>query len=516
MEVAVAGALMARQYKISLLALIVIVLALSVTFLNAKSVKETTSVVNKINYQLNWHSCSFPLPESLRVDCATLITPAQSGAFQLPVAIIRYTGEHKRSDALLYLQGGPGAAAGINENGMVNWQYFQEYSNTKRDIILMDRRGTGGSIPSLRCAKFKRYNESILAQRSSSASEVQEGLSILKQCFSSQLDFNIQHFGTAQSAEDIRALMATLALPSWNILGVSYGSRLALEVVTGADAVQNLEVRSLVLDSVYPPEVGGAKEWPTTLSRALQRFFTACEDHSPCKRAWQEYKKSHVALSLPDFFQKTLKTLSMTPVHLTVTRLNDWPLNIAVNDHLFLSAVFSASYDRHRWLDVINAMEAVSSGKKPPLKKLVTSFVNQVLSSSVSDLVFMAVDCQDNAMGTREDYHKQVALYPYLLPYIEGLWENQICHLWEDNNAALTLESIKEKPLSIPTLVLAGAYDPITPVEWARHLGNLWPHAQVREFENTGHAVLGTNACALETLGTFLDTPSMPWLSSCE
>lgn len=463
------------------------------------------------NYQLIWHACDFPLPEALSVDCATLITPERTGGFQLPVAIIRYTGMNKREDALVYLQGGPGAGAGINKSGMINWQYFEEFLNAKRDIILLDRRGTGGSVPKLKCAAYKRYNEKILRQRLKAKNEITEGFAVVQKCFARQKNFNINHYGTKLSAEDIRALVSELALPAWNILGVSYGTRLAMEVVAGAPSADTLGLKALVLDSVFPPEVGGAKAWPNTLNRALQRFFLACDHHVPCAKAWQEKSSSFTPNNLQASLQEVLATLKQVPMHTTVTRLNEWPLNLVVNDHLFLSAVFSASYDRHRWQDVISAMHGVKLGKKEPVKKLMTSYVNQVLSGTIADLVFMAVDCQDNAMGTAEEYYLQVAMYSYLTPYIEGLWENQVCHLWGSHGAELSLQALRAKKIEIPTLILAGVYDPITPVEWARTVARLWPHAQIQEFKNTGHAVLGTNACALEALSEFLDAPQLPW-----
>lgn len=60
--------------------------------------------------------------------------------------------------------------------------------------------------------------------------------------------FDLPLFYTTQNARDVRAVMSALGHRDYNIYGVSYGTKLALEVMRKVPG----GVRSVVLDSVAP------------------------------------------------------------------------------------------------------------------------------------------------------------------------------------------------------------------------------------------------------------------------
>src|SRR5690606_11688302 len=150
--------------------------------------------------------------------------------------------------------------------------------NIKRDLILTDPRGTGRSRPALVCAEYNRANQQLFKQNKSLGEELAESFSVTSQCFSDAgknnpaLDY--RHFGTQLSAQDIRALMAELDYAQWNIIGVSYGTRLALEIARQEQFLpQTVKLKSMVLDSIYPAGFGGVQTWPQVLDDAVQSFL---------------------------------------------------------------------------------------------------------------------------------------------------------------------------------------------------------------------------------------------------
>jgi pimeloyl-ACP methyl ester carboxylesterase len=70
-------------------------------------------------------------------------------------------------------------------------------------------------------------------------------------------------------------------------------------------------------------------------------------------------------------------------------------------------------------------------------------------------------------------------------------------------------DPIENEPVvsDIPTLLVAGRFDPVTPAGWAmdaaRHLGN----SQLLVFGGSGHGVLPGSACAASQVERFLDQP---------
>ncbi len=450
-------------------------------------------------YRLQRHPCDFTLPEGMAVDCASLHTPARAGGFRLPVMILRYRGKDRREAPLVYLQGGPGAAAGIHREGLEYWWYWREHAGLRRDLILFDRRGGGNSQPSLFCQSYEHASRDWLGEHMSAAEEMARGLVVLRQCVRDELPhFQVERYGTRASARDLLALVEELQLQAgWHLLGVSYGSRLAIEA-----APQAKGLKTLVLDSVYPPGFGGLDTWPQVLGEALEDFFAACLEETRCRALWQREKGD---LSSPEqALYRALETLRREPLRLSV-RVGDWPEEVVVNDHRLLAAVFSASYNSHRRQQAMAAILAVTRGDTASVEALVAAWVWQAFSEDLASLAFTAVDCRDGALGSDEVFNQSLAEYPQLVPYVGGVREHSICREWVAD-APLQVAS-----LSIPVVLLAGEHDPITPSSWAQWLQRRWPQAQTMVFPGVGHSVLGSEPCALSGLGVWLDAPDAGW-----
>jgi pimeloyl-ACP methyl ester carboxylesterase len=67
----------------------------------------------------------------------------------------------------------------------------------------------------------------------------------------------------------------------------------------------------------------------------------------------------------------------------------------------------------------------------------------------------------------------------------------------------------------IPTLLLAGEYDPITPPFWAPLAAETLSAGYAYEFPGTGHAVISRGACPGRMIRAFLDNPAQPPDASC-
>ncbi len=91
--------------------------------------------------------------------CGYLIVPEDrsnpnSPAIELAVAVIQSTNLSAPYDPIVYLEGGPGGSALA---GVDIW--YESALRNVRDIILFDQRGTGYSIPSLNCPEMEEDYE---------------------------------------------------------------------------------------------------------------------------------------------------------------------------------------------------------------------------------------------------------------------------------------------------------------------------------------------------------------------
>lgn len=452
-------------------------------------------------------ACWFDADWTATITCGELQTPDR---FYLAVVILHNKGE--RTDPIVYLQGGPGASARLHADGIKRWQNWMRYSNTERDLILIDTRGTGRSRPALVCAEYNRFNQQLLRQDLPLRDELAQGYDVAAQCFNqaekTSPQLNYRNFSTQKSAQDIRALMAQLNYPQWNILGVSYGTRLALEVALQEHQYpQKNALKSMILDSVYPAGYGGTQTWPQVLEEGIQQFFRGCSAKSECV---EKLKDVHgiAGISIQERFMRTLTELRSNPILVTIKRWDgEAPVTFMVNDHRFLSATFAAVYDPNDWPNIIDAMNAVGARRSDSLKSLFEPFINNSVTSDFNSLTFTAVDCADNPVLSEESYAAALAKYPLLQEYARDQWRYQLCHQLQ-SEAPL----INATP-QVPTLLLAGALDPITPVAWARASSQQWPRSQLVVREKIAHSVLGSDVCLLEQLDQFFDQPNEKFIA---
>lgn len=464
------------------------------------------------DYRFIKTTCWFDADWTVTITCGELQTPEQ---FRLAVVILHNDAEQRRADPIVYLQGGPGASARLHTDGIKSWLNWLRYSNTKRDLILIDTRGTGRSKPALVCGEYNQFNQQLLRQNIALGDELAQGYDVAAQCFASSAQANPQldyrNFSTQKSAQDVRALMAQLDYQQWNILGVSYGTRLALEIALQEQQTpQTVKLKSMVLDSVYPAGFGGVQTWPQVLDEGMQHFFEGCSTQQECVEKLNSSSVTN-AISLKQHFMNTLRNLQRNPISITIKRWDgEVPVNFVVNDHRFLSATFAAVYNPSDWPTIIDAINAVDTQRSDLLKPLMEPFINNSMTSDFNSLTFTAVDCADNPVLSETDYTAALVKYPLLQEYTRDQWRYQLCHRLPSESPL-----VKAAP-QLPTLMLAGALDPITPVSWAQSVNQQWPHSQLRVREKIAHSVLGSDVCLLEHLDEFFNQPEMKFTACAE
>lgn len=455
------------------------------------------------HYRFEHVDCWFGFPEQEKISCGRLLTPDNSGGFSLPVVIVHEQSEERRPDPVLYLQGGPGSAAGLNEEGMDYWLAWRDNANFKRDVIFMDPRGTGGSQPQLACASYDRLSLEIIREDISLQEEFRRGDVGMQACFRQAANayFKPEFFGTQQSARDIRGLISVLPEYSqWNLFGVSYGTRLAITT-----AFESPAVRAMLLDSPYPAGRGDMEQWPEVFDQAIQRFAKWCDADEQCTGESQ--------INFITRLQQVLQQLKEYPVSLSVDRWDgEWPVRLLLNDHRFLAFAFSSIYDANSWQAISEAMNIVLESEKgfypyadrTRMAELMQSLVNQAVSTDFFSMVFDAVDCADQTAVRQQAYEERLQQFPLFAPFTGDLWQFQHC---DPNTIPAELRLNADNIPEQPALILSGDLDPITPTHWAEALHQQWPSSQWLEMKNTGHAVTVTHGCLLERVVEFFDNP---------
>ena len=105
--------------------------------------------------------------------------------------------------------------------------------------------------------------------------------------------FNLAYINSVSSVFDIQSLADALGYTGqYNLLGTSYGTRLALDAMrTTPD-----RVRAAVLDGIIPPNVRDVYYTDSLRTYAYQTIFAGCEADPDCNEAYPNIEQSFIAM----------------------------------------------------------------------------------------------------------------------------------------------------------------------------------------------------------------------------
>lgn len=196
-------------------------------------------------------------------------------------------------DAVVHLHGGPGV--GIVARTSVTTTFF-EHLRARRDVVAFDQRGVDASAAAQsRCFKTLASDPEALAK---AARGIGDRVALTRTMTRACLDeiaasgADISKINTWQNAQDVGAVMRTLGYPTYNVYGISYGTKLGQEVMRSAPA----GLRSVVLDSVAPVQVPIYDTLALPHAEAIQSVFDACKADAPCNAAYPDLKARFWAL----------------------------------------------------------------------------------------------------------------------------------------------------------------------------------------------------------------------------
>ena len=237
----------------------------------------------------------------------------RAGDIQIGYLILKSTAAQPLPDPVVFLAGGPGSSpltlAEI-------WAPFFAGLRQERDVVFFDQRGTRLSSP-LRCEAYTKIMALELppAEESGGAgtpvppaypSELINPDQVLQQaeakygpiadaCVQQIIatGVDLSQYTTVASATDVVALVKTLGYDDYNLYGISYGTRLALEVMRNHP---ESGLRSVVLDSTVPPEVKSYERVSAGPHETVIQLFADCERDPTCNAAYPDLEARFITL----------------------------------------------------------------------------------------------------------------------------------------------------------------------------------------------------------------------------
>ncbi len=415
---------------------------------------------------------------------------------QLAVAIFKALHSNSSSDPVIFLQGGPGGGI-LDDLGSKITSQNLDTMTMGHDLILLDQRGTGYSRPLLDCPEFTT-SQLIAEYENASPDQADPYVKAAEACRArlTNSGVNLQAYTTIANATDVHDLIHALGYKQVNLYGVSYGTRLALTVMRLFPA----DIRSVVLDSAVPTQINLFNTASSVTQHAFDVLFHGCAASLLCNFTYPR---------LDSLFYQLVTDLNNNPV----TFRDPLHGSVQLDGNTLASLIYQAMYVTELIPMLPAAIVQISKGDYTFL----TRFADYLTDQGISDGMYYSVECgEDMAFTTLQNLDTSVdVLRPEIRYAILASLQSAfaVCQVWGQQ----AVPAVQKQPVtsSIPTLILSGEYDPITPSSNGQLLEKTLSKSLFFLFPATGHGVFDTNDCPDSIISAFLQNPTEKPTAAC-
>ena len=440
--------------------------------------------------------CWFKRPVGRDVECGWLFVPedhAKPDGKTIKLAVARFKSDANKPepDPIVYLEGGPGG--GPLKSYPAQFDLLFGPLVEKRDMIIFDQRGTGYSEPSLNCPELKELALETLGQDLSQEESSQLSTEASMKCRDRLVKdgVNLAAYNTAQNAADIEALRQAMGYDKINLYGTSYGTRLALTALRDQPA----GIRSAVIDSVDPLQADFFGSILPNGMAALEKVFAACEAAAECKA---NYPNLHQVLL------DTKAKLDKEPVKFDITLKSGEKKEVLLNGDGLIGALFQGLYLTPLIPTFPRMVFDARDGKYDLIGGLIAARLSQL--DDISQGMYYSVRCQEEAPFADA---KQIDADIKQYPAFETLADQgtlKLCQSWGVPAAA----GVENQAVSsdVPTLVLSGEFDPVTPPSYGEEAAQTLSKSFNFVVPRAGHGSSVTEDCPRSLVQAFLADPA--------
>ncbi|SFR52562.1 TAP-like protein [Robiginitalea myxolifaciens] len=410
---------------------------------------------------------------------------------KLPVYIFPSKNPQKAKDPVIYTVGGPGYTS------MRAAQYIRAYQYREdRDFILFEQRGTQYAQPNLACPEWSAALAEIYGDGDSPINPdsilAEAALKCKKRLVAKEI--NLDTYRTTEIAADLRDLVLALGIDQYNLLTLSYSTKIAQVMLRDYPD----GIRSVVMDSPLPLEVNYEEETLANLVELAGRLLDQCADDPECNAAHPQLKSR---------FFSFLKELEANPVSVPL------PVDSAASRDTvtyqggdILSLIANGSTEEMAQVPAL--IEQLLNGDNSFLE---ADAANQQWTTGPGNGMGMRISvwcAEEKPFIDRDALAAQAEKYPEAAGIDPEFIPKAVCDCWgvtpEDSHENKAVSS------DIPVLLISGEYDIETPVKWAAAMQSNLSNSYHLVFKGWKHGPT-TNwgqPCAMEAARAFFNDPS--------
>jgi pimeloyl-ACP methyl ester carboxylesterase len=455
--------------------------------------------------RLERERCQFKPPRGDRVECFVLIVPEnreqpEGREVRLKVAVLKAK-KTAGAEPLVYLSGGPGDAplvassSGADALAEGDWWNETAIIRRKRDVVIMSQRGAGGATPNLDCFD-PRTSEPAKARRRAVTEEQEREILVRCRTGLDRRKIDLGMYTTPALADDVADLAAAFSLGRINIYGVSYGTRWGLEIMRRHPGL----VRAAVLDGVYPPQVNGEQNEPEIVRRAFEQLYAECTADVLCRERHPD---------LRGMVEGSIEAAQGKTIELTL-QLDDGPQAVRLDGGKLLMVLLHMMREGETAL----IPETVAAVRRGDIR-LLRSFAEDLETSDGGlleqnaqqfDGLYNSIECRETwASVDRAARRKSIEAGGVYALNARTSKSPVFCPVWRVGAApASERQPVKS---AVPTLLLSGTFDWLTPPAWGREAARHLSSSRHVVFRAQGHGVVVQDPCAARLRDAFIDEP---------
>ncbi len=399
----------------------------------------------------------------------------------LRVAVLPATGPDRQPDPIFYFAGGPGASA-VDAAAELATEW--EPALRRRDLVLVDVRGTGDSN-GLACTAL-RGRAGVIGFLDDFLPAV--GVRACRKELQAHADLAL--YTTTNAVDDLDDARAALGYGRIDLRAGSYGSLLALVYLRR----HGEHVRTATLDGVVPPDSRSPLHFAADAQHALDQVLDACAADARCHAAFPDPRAE---------LARVLERLERTPARVEI---RDATSGEAVPVELGGDAVAQSLrymlYLPESAARIPLDLHLADRGDLEPLAEAAVRFGD--LMGGIAQGFFLSVTCAEDVPFYEVGEADAEARGSFLGDF-RARAQKAACAEWPRGRVpAGFAEPVRS---SVPTLLLSGERDPVTPAQGAEEVARTLPHALRVVARGGGHSLdgLGGADCLGRLFTDFLD-----------
>jgi pimeloyl-ACP methyl ester carboxylesterase len=388
-------------------------------------------------------------------------------------AVLPAIDKSENKEPLMFLAGGPGQGAVSLASGL--FKAFNEVRKT-RDIILVDQRGTGESHP-LQCENVEDLDAYKALPKDFTGQEVKDCLATLKG--------DLSQYNSENAIRDFDEVRKALGHEKIAIYGGSYGTRAGLVYMR----LFPESLSSVVLDSVGPIEVPIGL-FGQSSARSFSMLLENCKKEESCKKAYP---------NLESEFNQVVAKLDEIPLSISIPhpRLGTQTPLLLSKDK-FISTIFMQLYSVEGRSLVPLIIHQAFVGNFAPFAGLTAAGEGGM--GMFIGLTFNIV-CNEDMPKVSEENFIADANNSFNGSFSHQAWKTA-CPLWPQYRPSE--EFYNPVTADIPTLIISGELDPVTPPSNGDYSAKTIPNSKHIVMKNSSHTP-GVSACAVNVINEFLN-----------